>query len=56
MLFVMMINEKNIDKHIDNFMNQFEIADEYKAKIKSYYKMFLEIKNMFVGACKKEDK
>jgi len=45
-LFIIYINEKNKDKYVNEFMQQFNIGIEHKQKINAYYDYFIWIKNL----------
>ena len=49
MMFIILINDNKMDEQIHEFINKFNLKDdeEWKNKIKDYYKYFLEVKKIF---------
>lgn len=45
-MFVITLNEENLEKHVDKFMLQFQIEPNNKEKLTQYYLYFLEIKKL----------
>jgi len=45
-LFIIYINEKNKDKYVNEFMQQFNIGIEHKQKINAYYEYFISVKDL----------
>ena len=46
LMFLLTVNKKNIDNHVNDFTNKFEIEETHKDKIKDYYTFFIEVKEI----------
>jgi len=52
LIFIMMINKKNKDRHINEFINKFNINEIHNEKINSYIDYFIDVKELFVEKIK----